>query len=121
MNILVDMNLSPDWISKFKNEGFQAVHWSSVGSPDAPDSEILIWALENDYVVFTHDLDFGAILAATQAASPSVIQVRTKDTLPEVLGETVLNLVREYSEVILQGALITFDLTKTRVRILPVR
>jgi predicted nuclease of predicted toxin-antitoxin system len=25
------------------------------------------WALTNGYIVFTHDLDFGAILAATQA------------------------------------------------------
>jgi len=32
--------------------------------------------------VFTHDLDFGDILAATGAEAPSVIQVRTEDTTP---------------------------------------
>lgn len=31
------------------------------------------------YVVFTHDLDFGDILAATNADDPSVIQVRTQN------------------------------------------
>lgn len=43
----------------------------------ATDEEIMRWARENGYVVFTHDLNFGVILAATRAQSPSVIQVRT--------------------------------------------
>ena len=31
------------------------------------------FARENDWVVFTHDLDFGAILAHTRTAKPSVV------------------------------------------------
>jgi len=41
------------------------------------------WAKDNGYVVFTHDLDFSALLAATQAECSSVIQVRTQDVLAE--------------------------------------
>jgi hypothetical protein len=33
---------------------------------DAPDVEIMAYAAKYDYVVLTHDLDFSAILAATQ-------------------------------------------------------
>jgi predicted nuclease of predicted toxin-antitoxin system len=44
-----------------------AVHWSTSGSLDASDREILLWAKANGYVLFTLDLDFGAILAATEA------------------------------------------------------
>ncbi len=40
------------------------------------------WAKTNSHIVFTHDLDFGAILAATNAIAPSVIQVRTQDVMP---------------------------------------
>ena len=39
----------------------------------------MAWARENGYVVFTHDLDFGTLLALTRDAGPSVIQVRTHE------------------------------------------
>jgi hypothetical protein len=53
----------------------------------APDDIIVSWARENGYIVFTHDLDFGVLLAWTRAESPSVIQVRTQDVFPGVLGD----------------------------------
>ena len=74
MNILIDMNLSPDWVSVLAQGGYTAAHWSAIGNPRAADSEILAWALENKWVIFTHDLDFGTILAATALHAPSVIQ-----------------------------------------------
>jgi predicted nuclease of predicted toxin-antitoxin system len=78
MKIVIDMNLTPLWVDVLTKHGWQAVHWSSIGAPRAKDSEIMNWALTNGHIVFTHDLDFGAILAATQANAPSVIQVRTQ-------------------------------------------
>jgi len=62
MKLLIDMNLSPKWVSVLKEAGFEAAHWSSIGRPDAPDYEILEYARSNGYVVFTHDLDFGPYL-----------------------------------------------------------
>ncbi|MBV8534818.1 MAG: DUF5615 family PIN-like protein, partial [Alphaproteobacteria bacterium] len=64
MKFLVDMNLAPAWCGVFRQAGWDAVHWSSVGAPDAADVEIMSWVLDRGYVLFTHDLDFGAILAA---------------------------------------------------------
>jgi predicted nuclease of predicted toxin-antitoxin system len=58
--------------------GHTASHWSTIGSLNAPDHEVLLWAKANGYLLFTHDLDFGAILAATEAEGPSVIQIRGK-------------------------------------------
>ena len=49
---------------------------------DRLDTEIIAWACENSYIVFTNDLDYGALLFATAAASPSVIQIRTEDIRP---------------------------------------
>ena len=64
MKILIDMNLSPQWVAVFEGTGKQALHWSHVGPHNAPDHEILFYAKAEGYTVFTHDLDFGAILAA---------------------------------------------------------
>jgi predicted nuclease of predicted toxin-antitoxin system len=90
MRLLIDMNLSPRWVGVLVEGGFEAAHWSILGRMDAPDSEIMVYARANDYVVLTHDLDFGAILAATQGEKPSVVQIRAENVSPYSLGDLVL-------------------------------
>jgi len=82
MKFLIDMNLSPLWVSFLANQGFEAVHWSTVGHPGAPDSEILDFAAANGWIVFTHDLDFGPLFAALGTNTPGVLPVRSQDVLP---------------------------------------
>jgi hypothetical protein len=38
LQLLVDMNLSPEWIGELAKHGWTAVHWSAVGYPKADDS-----------------------------------------------------------------------------------
>ena len=57
MKLLVDMNLSPRWLTLLASAGWEAIHWGTLGKHDAPDSEILAYAALNEYVI-THDLDF---------------------------------------------------------------
>ena len=78
MKILIDMNLSPDWAAAFAAENIESVHWQAVGDPRAEDAVIMEYARGADYIVFTHDLDFGTLLALTQAESPSVIRFAPK-------------------------------------------
>jgi predicted nuclease of predicted toxin-antitoxin system len=119
MKIVIDMNLSPVWTVYLQEAGFEAIHWSKIGNPNAPDQEIMAWALENNAVVFTNDLDFSAILAATQAQSPSVFQIRTQDLLPDQVAEVVISTLRQFEDELFAGALLSLDKTKSRVRILP--
>jgi predicted nuclease of predicted toxin-antitoxin system len=95
MKILIDMNLSPDWVTVFAKHEISAVHWSTVGNPRAEDTVLIEWARANNCVVFTHDLDFGAVLALTEAESPSVIQIRTQDVTPAHLEKTVIDILRK--------------------------
>lgn len=95
MRILIDMNLSPQWVDVLEDEGHTATHWHSVGEQDASDRTLMQWAKRNGYVVFTHDLDLSAILAATQAAAPSVVQMRTDDVLPSAHSQPVLRAFRQ--------------------------
>lgn len=119
MKLLIDMNLSPEWVNLFRQQGWQSVHWSTVGDPRSPDYLIMEWARENGYVVFTHDLDFGNLLALTHAQSPSVIQVRTQDVMPKTLGSIVIQILKKYKSVLKTGALVVIDENKSRLRILP--
>lgn len=69
MKVLVDMNLSPRWVKLLADADIEAMHWSSIGAANTRDVDIMDFARMKGYVVLTHDLDFGAILAATQAIS----------------------------------------------------
>ncbi|OAG26925.1 DUF5615 family PIN-like protein [Thermodesulfatator autotrophicus] len=121
MKILVDVNLSPSLVLLLREKNYEAFHWSEIGSLSAKDEEILSWAKENKFIILTNDLDFGAILAATKADFPSVIQVRTLDVRPHVLLPKILYLLENYQEYLIQGALIVLDERKTRIRILPLK
>lgn len=119
MTILIDMNLSPEWVGILEGHGWTAVHWSTIGDPRAEDTVLMNWARANQHVVFTHDLDFGAMLALTQAESPSVIQVRTQDVTPTHLGPAVIEVLEKYESSLEAVALIVVDEGRSRVRILP--
>lgn len=119
MKLLVDMNLSPGWVPVLREAGWEAEHWSKIDNPRAADGEIMAWAKEHGAVVFTHDLDFGSLLALTQAEGPSVIQVRTQDVTPDAIGRLVLGALRQFQTELEEGALIILDEARTRARILP--
>ncbi|MCX7428331.1 MAG: DUF5615 family PIN-like protein [Planctomycetia bacterium] len=119
LRIVVDMNLSVEWIPLLKEAGCTAVHWSAIGDPRADDSTIMAWASAHDHVVFTHDLDFGTTLALAHAGKPSVIQVRARRILPEHMGITVLAALKQYERELSEGALVVIEPAKSRVRILP--
>ena len=118
MKLLVDMNLSPAWVAVLEQAGWKAIHWSDIGNPRAADSEIMAWAKQNGHVVFTHDLDFGTMLALTQAEGPSVIQVRTQDVTPTAIGKLVVNALRQFQPDLEKGALIVWDEANVRARVL---
>lgn len=121
MKILIDMNLSPDWTAVFTAQGYEAAHWSTIGAHNATDAAIMAYALANGSVVFTHDLDFGAILAATNAAGPSVLQLRAQNILPDALENLVLAVLRQFALELEAGALLIIDVARNRVRSLPLR
>jgi len=77
------------------------------------------WAREHNRVVVTHDLDFGAILAATSGSGPSVIQIRTRDVTPGNLAERLCREIESNRQFLEDGALVIVEPARARVRILP--
>lgn len=121
MKLLVDMNLSPRWIGWLADAGIEAAHWSTLGAGSAPDTEIMAYASKNDYVVLTYDLDFSAILAATHGAKPSAVQIRAEGVSPNIIGPRVIAALRQMAAELEEGALISVDPSRTRLRLLPLR
>lgn len=119
MKLLVDMNLSPRWVELLTRSQLEAVHWSSVGRPQSLDEEIMAYAAKHDYVVLTNDLDFGAILAVTHREKPSVVQIRSDNLSPDVIGPQIVTALRQLEEQLQEGALVNVEPLRTRVRLLP--
>ncbi len=55
MRLLIDMNLTPRWVQFLRNAGYEAVHWSPVGSNSAKDGEICDYARRFVHVILTND------------------------------------------------------------------
>ena len=122
MKFLIDMNLTPDWVQYLSEAGLHAVHWSSVGQNTAPDKAIIAYAQAEGYVVFTRDLDFSAILAFSHGVSPSLVQLRVQEVLPEDIGKTVIQALRQAEKDLEVGVLLSIDSpTRVRLRFLPLR
>jgi len=121
MKLLLDMNLPPSWVPYLQREGIDAVHWATIGSPRAPDTELMAWARDNGCVVFTHDLDFSVLVATTGAAGPSILQVRTLDVTTDAIGNAVLRAIRIHGRELELGAIVSIDSARQRVRLLPIR
>jgi len=119
MKFLVDMNLSPTWVDFLSEAGFVAVHWSTLGRGEAPDIDLMRWAAERDRILLTADLDFGAILAATQRRQPSVIQIRADIPTPAAVGGSVLSAIRQTRHELALGAVVSVDTARARMRVLP--
>lgn len=121
MKLLVDMNLSPSWVSLLADAGIEAAHWSTIGSAKASDSEIMAYAGANSYTVLTHDLDFSAILATTHGQKPSVVQIRADDLSLDAIGKQVVSAIRQMESDLEEGALLTIDPHRIRMRVLPLK
>lgn len=113
------MNISPKWVEALASHGHETVHWSSVGRPDASDSDIMAWAKVHDYVVMTSDLDFGEILAITKDSLSSVIQLRDSRNDPTTMLPLVLKALAKCAADLTRGALVSIDQQHSRLKLLP--
>jgi predicted nuclease of predicted toxin-antitoxin system len=120
VKLLLDMNLPPIWSQALLRVGHEAIHWSTVGPVGAPDAAILRWGREHGQVLVTHDLDYGALLAASRDSGPSVIILRTQGASTPAVFELLTRVITEHRAELEAGALLIADQGRSRVRILPI-
>ena len=119
MKLLLDMNISPRWVKYLSIYDIYSVHWSTVGEPNAKDTDIIAYAIVSDFIIMTQDLDFTAQLALTHCKKPSIVQIRSDNISPEVIGQKVVFGLRRMQAELQNGALLTIDLNKSKIRLLP--
>jgi predicted nuclease of predicted toxin-antitoxin system len=120
MRLLVDMNLSPDWVPLLKSRDWEAVHGSSLGRGNEPDPDLLAWARANNHIVLTQDLDFSQILYATAESGPSVVLLRMDNEFDPAARRYICAALNQAEEALTHGALLTISPKRARLRRLPI-
>lgn len=120
MTVLVDANLTPFWVEFLQSADIEAVHWWSIGRGNAPDAELLDWAVERDAVILTGDGDFSRILALRRLNRPSVIYLRTSERNPMGPGDQVIAAYNAIAALAKSGMIVTIDDRGSRLRALPI-
>ena len=110
--------MSPLLAVEMTSAGFKAAHWSAVGAFNTTDPELMAYAAQHGYVVVTHDLDFGAILAASGTKAPSAVQVRAYNFEVKDTAHLLVVVLKQSARMLEQGALLILDTSRSRVRVL---
>jgi predicted nuclease of predicted toxin-antitoxin system len=119
MKLLLDQGLPRSAAALLCEAGINAIHVADIGFSAADDTDILQRAQEDERVVVTLDADFHALLALTEAISPSVIRIRIERLRAQVLTNLLLTVIGECEEDLEQGAVVTVEPSRIRVRRLP--
>jgi len=120
MKFLLDVHMPPILASSLEEEGHQYRLLAKIADPKSLDMEIIEIARLSGEVILTHDLDFGTLLAFSNASSPSVIIFR----IPQINFSVLYQLIKEnwvtVEDPLNKGAIVVFQANAIRIRELPI-
>lgn len=119
MKFLLDQGLPRSTVQHLRGMGLEAEHVGILGLAKVSDETILEEGRNRGAVVVTLDSDFHALLALSNAASPSVIRIH----LQSLKGDDVARIIRRVVEAtesdLVAGAAITVTERRLALRRLP--
>ena len=119
MKLLLDQGLPRSAATLLTKAGIDTIHVADIGLSAADDTDILQRAKNDERIVVTLDADFHALLALSAATTPSVIRIRIERLRAQVLANLLLSVVGEFAEDLKQGAIMTVEPSRVRLRHLP--
>lgn len=120
MRFLADMGISPVTVAFLRANGHDASHLFEERLERLTDAAILAKALQEGSTVLTTDLDFAELVAASRARLPSVIIFRLRDMRPANVIFHLRQILERHDEDLTQGAIVTVNEQRFRVRRLPI-
>ncbi|MGC4053986.1 MAG: DUF5615 family PIN-like protein [Paludibaculum sp.] len=119
--VLLDQGISPVTAGLLREQGFDAIHVCELGMERAEDAQILEIARLESRVCVTLDHDFHSHLAATGHGRPSVVLLRVQSLDSRGQAELIEAILRQCELVLVEGAAISADRERIRIRRLPLR
>jgi predicted nuclease of predicted toxin-antitoxin system len=119
MKFLLDMGISPKTADFLRNLGYDAIHLHDLESDRSTDPAVLQMARNEGRILLTHDLDFGELIAASGANTPSVIIFRLRNMNPRNVNRFLKGIITEHREALEKGAIASVTEGQVRIRLLP--
>ncbi|WP_437280960.1 DUF5615 family PIN-like protein [Sorangium sp. So ce375] len=119
IRLLLDQGLPRSAAERLRAAGVDAIHVAEIGMWAVLDDEILERARQSNQVVVTLDADFHTLLALADANAPSVLRLRVERLNGEACAKLILDVLAVCGSELLAGAAATADLSRVRVRRLP--
>lgn len=120
MKFLADMGISPKSALFLRDLGYDSFHLNELGLGKFADSDILLKAKIEGFVVLTHDLDFSELMAASKAKLPSVITFRLRNMKAENVNRYLKKILNSYQNELQTGVVISVTEGLIRIRKLPI-
>ena len=118
--LLLDQGLPRSAVRFLSAAGWDVVHVGDIGLQRAEDSRVLERARLDARTCITLDADFHALLATTEAKSPSAVRIRIEGLDSKAICELLLKVWPRIESALNDGALATITESSVRVRTLPI-
>lgn len=113
LRFIVDQGTSPAIAAAL---GHDAVHTSQVGLAAASDAIIVGYALKDDRVIVTQNIDYSDILYQRRWAKPSIILFRDRLGRPARQAALVQTALPQIASSLAEGAIVVISDASVRTR-----
>ena len=119
MKLLLDQGLPRSAVTLLCEAGIDTIHVGDIGYATASDATILKKGYQENRIIVTLDADFHALLALSEATSPSVIRIRIEGLRGPSLANLMKQVIADWAKPLEQGAVLSIQQDRVRVRLLP--
>lgn len=121
MKFMADMGISARTVAHLREMGYDSVHLRDEHMQRSGDAAVLQKAFREGRVLLTQDLDFGDLMAASKGVLPSVVIFRLHDMRPDHVNSHLDKVVAKHATDLANGAIISVNEKRIRVRRLPIQ
>lgn len=119
MNFLLDRGLPRSTVQHLQAVGIKAEHIGGLGLATASGKTILDEARDRGAIIVTLESDFHALLALSNASSPSVIRVHMQGLRGEGAARIIQKVIDPATNDLVAGAAVTVTDRRLALRRLP--
>jgi predicted nuclease of predicted toxin-antitoxin system len=120
MRFLADMGVSQRVVTWLQEQGHDATHLRDEGLQRLENGDIFTKAFRESRIILTWDLDFAEILALSGSNIVSAVVFRLVNTRSTHVIERLERVLLESAQDLENGAIISVEEGRHRVRLLPI-
>lgn len=119
MRLLADLHIAPRTVQFLRTLGHDVLRVTDLLPATADDETIVERAAQDQRIILTQDLDLTAIIALSRRQYPSLVTLRLVSVRIEFVNTVLQRTLPALEHDLQQGALVTIEDHRSRVRRLP--